>query len=245
MLFPLGVVFFPLQFLISKRLFRPMLPGEIFIRLCGSGYLSFAKYFYHNTLTEKYDPSLHYKQALEEACVGGHLDVVQWIFEFRPYTTDEFQSNVNIANAISCDYGHVAILKWLFTTYHSQINFWAFCGACAHGHLDIVKWIASNKHYTKHDISTECYSAFRLACANGHLSIAKWLTAAFHITQEDARSRGEYVLYYACINGHLEMAKWLVKTFSFDKNDFLTFKKELVDRERLTVEVSEWIFTLL
>jgi hypothetical protein len=94
-----------------------------------------------------------------ELCRKGDLQKIKQ-FYFNNPTTINISANSYYAFLISCDYGHLDVVKWLL----ENVVKWLL--------KNVAKWLLEIKPDI--DISAENEYAFQTACLNGHLELAKW-----------------------------------------------------------------------
>ena len=197
--------------------------NDAFCKVCFRGYLDIAKYLYANGASVRNADGYYYNDcnydAAKYACVGGKLNILEWLYEIGdelPYVFEnacEF-GRLNIAQWIhslnpdiaksdafkygfknACIKGHLNIAKWLYELGVNTSDTNIFINTCANGHLEVVQWL----HSIGFDISNT--TSFIESCKNGHLHIAQWLY--------DKNISDPAAFVHACKNGHLHIAQWL------------------------------------
>ena len=130
---------------------------------------------------------------LEDAIIGGNLDIIQWVFQQSPSGSYEQKS---VYGQVAAKTGRIDILKWL-----KQNNF-IFCD-------DICSYAASAKTNQIEIIEylrTEGYQWTTRTCTNtarqGRLDVLKWL-------HESGCPWDEWTCTAAADNGDFEMLKYL------------------------------------
>jgi hypothetical protein len=85
-------------------------------------------------------PTINIQNGFYNACVKGHLQVAQWLYEINP-TMDISVENEQ-AFRYACMNGHLCVAQWLYeikpTLDISTGNEKAFRYACAKGHLQVT-----------------------------------------------------------------------------------------------------------
>lgn len=164
---------------------------------------------------------LSHSFSLNDAVVGGRLEVAQWLhsdiglneiemsdlripaargqFELIKWAFDTLR-----ITAPSCDFhtivehaaanGHLDVIKLVLEHYDGSYN---LKKAARNGHLHVLKWVHENgtSGFTSHVMDK--------AARGGHLDIIKWLHTH---RSEGCTSRA---MNLAASNNHLDVAKWL------------------------------------
>ncbi|KAL6069074.1 Ankyrin repeat domain containing protein [Balamuthia mandrillaris] len=156
-----------------------------------------------------------YTAATKEAAKGGHLHVLQWLFQrAQSWQRTGFVKDTCHAAAIA---GHTHILKWVAHTplLHGPGD--ALSGqiveaAALGGQLETLKWMKEeiDKEAAKEETGreqleyyTEC--VFRAAAAGGHLHLLRWV-----VTELGFAPKGDpYIYYRAASGGRLDVLQWL------------------------------------
>ena len=132
----------------------------------------------------------HMVRSFEAAIKGGHLEIVQWLYdETRYYSGQELCCQLAAIN------GHLDIMKWLFE-HGFRWDADAFKFAADYGHLDILKYLNGRSEVTW-DKPT-----FDHAVANDNLEIVEYL-------YENECPWDTYTFGTAAFHGHLEIIKYL------------------------------------
>ncbi|OWZ03624.1 hypothetical protein PHMEG_00024609 [Phytophthora megakarya] len=145
--------------------------------------------------------------ALTCAAEFGHLDVVQWIYNFcngSTYSNSIYPVRTPINLAV--ERGHLDIAQWLYKTSGGSCSTESMDKAASLGDLEILQWLESN-HLLKFTVA-----AMDGAARNGHLGVIKWL----HETRTEGCS--SRALHLAASNGHFDVVEWLYdnKHMNFD-----------------------------
>ncbi|RHY16637.1 hypothetical protein DYB25_001009 [Aphanomyces astaci] len=128
--------------------------------------------------------------AVDDACLGGHMDVIKCLFQHRPsaFTSGAFQSAI--------EGGHLELVKWLYydlgITHRDAME-----GAATYGHFNVLKWL--------HELNSFTATTYVMdeAASYGHLQIVQWLHSHRHEGCTSAAMDG------AAANGHFSVVKWL------------------------------------
>ena len=103
---------------------------------------------------------LDHRRRLQEACQGGHLDVVQLLME-------KGATDWNWGLVCACRGGHVEIVKLMIDNGANNWN-WGMGEACYGGHLGMV-------HLMIEKGATTWSWGLAGACFGGHVDIAAWM----------------------------------------------------------------------
>lgn len=201
-----------------------------FIKYCKDGDLDTVK-----SLWKTVDIRYVYRDALYQACVNGHIEIVKLLCdklyneypgESRGYTSYNWH-----AFTLACDSGHMELAKHLVDDLRLDVSVGndepALIAACAKGHLEIAQWIASQNV----NISTSTYaSSLKEACKNDHLNVAKWIFQVeyFDKIYDYPRRLSNYNIgdgfFESCLNGRLDIVQWLFPIMNANRK--LTSKLE-------------------
>jgi len=169
-------------FLVTKNISKRSRKNLVFFA-AREGYLSLLKWCRNN------NNYCGHEIVSENAAMGGHLHVLQWLYENK-------LCYMSIIPSAAAKEGHLHVLKWAkdhgYTSFTPHV-----CERAAYGgHLEIIKWLWINNCRWTESVS---FSAAR----NGHLDILKWEKDNGCITWNPG-------LYdSASCGGHLEIIKWL------------------------------------
>lgn len=187
-----------------------------FARLCYYGNLQIAKQLW--TISEQQGTTIDISQndecVFREACLGGHLDVAQWLLSIKPDIDVSAWGESAFSNA--CSNGHLEVAQWLMSIKPSidvsAENENAFRKACLGGHLEVARWLCFTYYVS---ISAENDLAFRGACSNGHLDVAQWLcnVGEYIDFKIDVEACDDMAFRHSCVNNHLNVAQWLCSLF--------------------------------
>ncbi|EGG24159.1 ankyrin repeat-containing protein [Cavenderia fasciculata] len=134
-----------------------------------------------------------HRAAKANAAKGGHLEILQFLYQRSPPTFMPKRGLVDIAS----EFGHLHIVEWLLTSTQEQPSYLAMDKAAANNHLDIVK-------YLHHNTSVACTTlAMEEASANGHLEVVQFLN------EYRTERCSFYGLSKAARNGHVEICRYL------------------------------------
>ncbi len=191
-----------------------------FLLSCENGHIATAQWLYCTFNISIAD--IKYSWALQSACGGGHLLIVQWLHSICQFTTDDIIVEHNHAFKNACINGHLELAQWLYSTFQltgidrNDINI-AFMHACCRGYLLLAQWLHSTFQLTIDDVryfnKRRFCGPFRSSCENGHLDVAKWLHNIFDLTDDDAQFFNNFALLQACKKNHFHIAIWLCDTF--------------------------------
>lgn len=168
-------------------------------RACRKGYLPTVKHL---------APRADLTRALVSACIGGNLDVVEFLIDFGASICSNAVNN-------ACEHGHFRIVVFL-AGHGADIradNDIPLALASRGGHYDVVKFLIKRGANAKSNNSV----AAKRAAESGHLEIFKLLL------DNGAKPCNGWddALILASVNGHLEIIK-------------LLFDRKLVDRSKIS-----------
>lgn len=139
-------------------------------------------------------------ECMDDAVVGGHLNVLQWAHESDPMMSYDKEMDLAATN------GHLHILKWLSSTRCQCIHQFDQPGtrAAFNGHLDVVKWMVEEYGF-KNWAAREEWIANAM---EDEISSGKWpVNLGFkNFRDKKFMKRG---LHGAIKRGDLKMVKWL------------------------------------
>jgi hypothetical protein len=148
--------------------------------------------------------SLHYKHAgvecMENACVNGHLHIVEWLLLSWERLPEISQS----CFLHPCGNGHLNMAKFMKQKW--EYLDWAtdkwngFIEACQRGHLAMAKWISSNADINDKKFAHACNYAFVRSCINDNLDVINWL-----YTTSDSKIHHMKNLANVCRSGLLKI----------------------------------------
>lgn len=134
-----------------------------------------------------------------EASKKGNLEIITFIYEFNSdifkYITSDIYDNAIV-------YGHLSILKWLFSTLKVGHSSNSLQIACKNGHLNIIEWILYTPCGNGID-SSGIYRGLKSAAENGYLDIVKF------ICNNQLETLFTEALDLAAKNGHLDIIKFI------------------------------------
>jgi hypothetical protein len=159
-------------------------------------------------------------RAMDEAVLGRHMDMVQWLHANRPEGCSggafDFAAHngdiptlkwlllrypgvgcTNLGLLFTAEKGDLATAKWLhkhgLAVFHHQTT----VTAARYGHLNFIKWLheVAGTYFT-HEVADKAAEA-------GHLDVVKWL-----YKNRDEKYNPD-ALVAAASNGHLDVVKWL------------------------------------
>jgi len=119
-------------------------------------------------------------EPLHCACLGGHLDIAQWLHSEGAPVDGAFSDGEPLHRA--CSEGHLGVAQWL-QREGASVNATDDNGitplhkACIYGRLEIAQWLhraGASLNATDKDGRTPLH----LACAFGELETADWLCSA-------------------------------------------------------------------
>lgn len=164
--------------------------------------------------------------ALRSAIRGGHLEIVQFLFECGDDNARHLASDHGLDDAARS--GNLALVQWLHEVAITGCSKHAMDNAASNGDLEIVQWLHANR-------SEGCSTAAMDGAAlHGHLRVLRWL----HATRpegctvdamDNAASAGHVAVLQwlhanrpeggstaaldrAASNGHLSVVQWLLAT---------------------------------
>ncbi|TYZ66659.1 hypothetical protein PybrP1_007477 [[Pythium] brassicae (nom. inval.)] len=131
--------------------------------------------------------------AMDAASDGGHLHVVQWLYDHRP---EGCSSHAMVGTAHN---GHMDVVQWLYKHKKDDVGVFAIDAAAEHGHLEI-----SSSGCSQTGARAATAAAMNGAAARGHLRVAQWL----HTHRSEGCSR--HALRSAVLKRHYDVAFFLV-----------------------------------
>ncbi|POM72896.1 Hypothetical protein PHPALM_10322 [Phytophthora palmivora] len=133
--------------------------------------------------------------SMSDAAAGGHMEILQWIFE------QDFGGCCDYALERAAKNGRLDMVEWLVENGITKGAREAVQAACSEGHLRIVQWLLERGGVS--------YPHFAMNCAihGGHLDIVKYLSEA-GITYGSSR-----MMFDAASYGHMEVIEWLVEKY--------------------------------
>jgi hypothetical protein len=131
-----------------------------------------------------------------QACYGGHLQVLQWVALQEKDQIHQIHCNWR-HQEVAAEFGHIELLKFMYTNELWQKSERVCNYAAANGHLHILKWLDDQECPL-----IRCVSTHLSAASNGQLEILEWLYEEG--CPEHSRSISE-----ANMEGHLEVVKYL------------------------------------
>jgi hypothetical protein len=137
---------------------------------------------------------------INDATRGGHLHLVQWLFDqgYVEHVEHAFR------NSSMSDYGD--IVKWL-VEHNILVNVdEGVQGAAASGFFSIVVWLLER------NLGRGAFRSMYLAAINGNLEVAQYVHA------KGITDYGEHTMYMAAERGFLGVVKWLHAEFSTNPN---------------------------
>ena len=155
-----------------------------------------------------------------ELCRKGDLQEIKK-FYFNNPTTINISANSYYAFLISCDYGHLDVVKWLL----ENVVKWLL--------KNVVKWLLEMKPYI--DISANDEYAFQTACCYGHLKVVKWLLKV----KPNINISVEYECSFhdVCDFEYLKVAKLLLQHKTQNYYIFAKKKNEIYNRKNYNKKI--------
>ncbi|RLN96572.1 hypothetical protein BBJ28_00014365 [Nothophytophthora sp. Chile5] len=135
---------------------------------------------------------------LDDAAKGGHLDIVQWLFQLGYGRSSDYA----LQSAAST--GQLEIVQWLVNNGVTVNGDLAVVYASSHGHLSIVQFLLDR------NFGKKATWALSHAIGNGHLEVAQYL-----LSKGFVRICGDNVMD-AAKHGHLDVVQWLFAEFGDD-----------------------------
>lgn len=229
-----------------------------FVIACKTGQLTLAQQLHelHPTVMRQAD------QIFTTVCAHGHLNIVQWLrprvspeiqirgFEFACYrnrkrlaehlrqVTPITQNEWVDAFEMTCKYGHLDMVKWIYEWQPLYIRSHIKCGmimAVKSNCVDLLTWLNTVRPKIK---NLDIFKMYNAACALGHTPIVEFFLKHFF---DVLPSEGERGFELACMYGHLDLAKQLLR-----EEDYVT-DKEVVSIFKATcargqLNVAKWLF---
>ena len=147
----------------------------------------------------------NYEECLENACLGGHIDVVNLFFSLEKKDEKETEKkdeketehilNLNKELGKACFGGHVDIVELLIGM---GANNWCFgmINACVGGHIDVVKILLKKGCDQNNTISGSLYDGYESETANNHILDSEILNRC---------------IQSACLYGHFKLVKFMIE----------------------------------
>jgi hypothetical protein len=194
----------------------PQWKNLLFNRLCTTGKLEVLIWF-HELI--QFDLKLIVIiDSFRQSCINGHLEVVQWLYNFycKDYTYHQ-QFHVYLGEIFRCvcTSGKLQVAQWLYTLdntldIHAYDDL-AFRNACRNGHFEIMHWLYGLGGIPIHGWNS---CAFISACRFGDIALAQKL---YHLPIEvsgknvliNIHADDEAAFQSACAAGDLKLAQWL------------------------------------
>ncbi|KAG7387154.1 hypothetical protein PHYPSEUDO_014674 [Phytophthora pseudosyringae] len=133
--------------------------------------------------------------SMNDAAAGGHMEVLQWIYE------QGYGGRSDHALQGAATNGRLGMVKWLVDNGITKGAREAVQGACDGGHLNVVQWL-----FKRGGVQYPHF-AMDSAIHRGHLDIVKYLCIP-GIAYEPSRMMIEAASY-----GHLHLVKWLLQKY--------------------------------
>lgn len=130
--------------------------------------------------------------AIFKACFGGHLDVAQWLFAEGALKKDVHFGTVLQETSKG---GHVHIVRWLHSLMPMDRRDLGIGinVALSHGKLAMAKWFAEQGSF--------CSKSLNFASKGGNVDAVKWVHSL-------GATDFNVAMMTACLHGHLAVAKW-------------------------------------
>ncbi|KAL4129881.1 hypothetical protein PRIC2_005888 [Phytophthora ramorum] len=147
-------------------------------------------------LDDVYRPELHLPPpTMNDAAAGGHMDILQWIFE------QGYNDGSDRALEGAAKNGRLDLVEWLVGKWITKGAREALQAACGEGHLGIVRSLLDRKLVQ--------YPHFAMDCAirGGHLEIVQYLSEVGIVCKPSE------MVTNAASKGHLHVVTWLIEKF--------------------------------
>jgi hypothetical protein len=203
------------------------------------------------------------------SCVGGHLEVAQWLYQILRIDPPDVMPYHNGIFEDSCSNGHLNIAKWLkhsFNLNDVSVNV-PFINCCRSGDLNMVKWLYQNynidledtchsqfydyisiehNHDHDHDMIVEpsrntLELAFMFSCTNKHLDVAQWLYTSITKCHIRVIDCIGTIFRYCCINDYFCVVQWLHQKFIINDPKILRDSFCLAC-SRGHIEIAKWLY---
>ena len=182
----------------------------------------------------KSHPDFNVNDAIKFACMSGHLEIVEFMFDLvctecaddsLLEVTAEYghlevvvylikheyvdRSTYESAMKVACEKGHTDIVRYLYENESVELDNKVLLDASANGHLELVKYLITilkkTKSFTVRMVLED--DALLLACANGHLEVVKYLL----YSGADSECKDNEAVCIAAENNRMEVVEFLVK----------------------------------
>lgn len=220
----------------------------------------FCRYGNLEKAKECYVENLNIKDGFREACIGGNLEIVRWLYSLDPSILND---NFARCFQFACSSGHLKIVrwihilkpevlndieinhsicrsfkicKWLYSKIHdNEISKYGFENACDRGDFEVAKWFYSKNPKV---IEYKTLENFRSVCCYGNTEFLKWY---LNLRPEiDVTSFKFDIFATVCAYGNLENAKYI---YSLNKTfDLEHALSNACIHNRLVV--AEWIYSI-
>lgn len=206
------------ELLIDNFLFKKHIIDDVFLSASFEGKLSVLNLIL-NKISIKIKSKLSWKTALDNACFGGHLDVIYLLIENNARNWNSAlnsaclkghrhvvdllirrgANNWTEAFKYACVGGDINIVKLMIEKGADNWN-WGLRKASSKGHLDIVELMIENG-------ANNFITGVKKACLAGHLDVVKLLASNINNS-----SSLKNVLKYAQIGEYIEIIDFAIKS---------------------------------
>lgn len=154
-------------------------------------------------------------EALQRAAAGGHLNVVEHLFEQYYADEDVIFSKWVLEGAAKG--GHLHVVKSLLermTVTDEDLKRWdsILNSAITSGNLDLVKYVVEKFNYTDMEIAMNWNSPFNLTVSCGNVDLVKYFVEKFRLTE-----------FNLSVDRLLEVANRATQRYSITNKDGATF----------------------
>lgn len=172
--------------------------NEEFLNACGVGDASKVKELYHTyyppvkNIFEKFTNIFNFKKPLLDphykdefpfltACVGGHLDVIEFLLKEKKFVNGLLLDRIILGLGSAIQNEHIQIANLILPLIKKEnqnledIAYSSFQSCCKKGKLNGLKYILNNKKLSANKELLNFNEGFIYACENGRINIIEYL----------------------------------------------------------------------
>ena len=147
----------------------------------------------------------YWDKGLSQACCGGNLPVVQWIYTSHYHTLTRFTLRSSCLWA--AESGQLETLQWLCSRLKDEardrVLSDTLVSACSTSQMHVADWLRSLDDV---DYRKAIARAWEHSCSRGHLEVVQWLWV-WGVMNRDRASLMAW--RHACSRGHIGILVWL------------------------------------